>query len=669
MKWPAALALGLVVFALHLRSMAPTITAGDSAELSAAQATLGVAHAPGYPLYVLSGKAFASLIPYAHPAYRSNLFSAFCGFLLTLCLFFLMDGFSGSLPFSAAAVLAFHLIPGIEDQFLSTEVFGLNSLWAAALLAAFVLYLKQAGKFPFLYLSLFLFGLGMGNQHTLILLAPGFAALLAWEYLQGRLPLSRILIASGFFLAGFSIYLYLPIRSLRDPLLDWEDPETFRRFWGVLTRARYGTFQLAQGTGAEFSMEALMKTAAFLGREMKGQLGILLLPLLLIGSVASWTVHSDRRSSALLLLGAIFTGPVFFLLTRAWKEPSHEVVLRFLPLFLLIFFIWGAAGLSHLRWKPALSFLFLAAAVLLWSGREAKAQNGWLYDSGRNVLKTLPPGSLLFCDRADETEFALAYFLYAEGARPDLEWVDCNASVTRSIYGEDYYEVWGKPRLARREIRESEMIARRAGPVYYATVEPEMIPSIPKAQRGILYQAKPLEESTFPWDEFYCLRADWSRPGLRGVPYLSNYLELMGRSFAKRSDWKKAQSYLSLFAVWTPGVRFNHSVGLLFLQNGQPRIAQEFLMRAIPNEPEKDKILCNLGIAYEKLGSDLFAEESYRAAAKENPQSFQPHYNLGVLYWKQKRWREVAAEFEAVLRLNPAHADAERYLKVARTRI
>src|SRR5262245_21083367 len=84
---PAALGIGvaLAAFSLYAHTAAPTITwlngGADSAELVTASYTLGIAHPPGYPLYVLLGKAW-SLLPLAGDvAHRYNLFSAFCGAL------------------------------------------------------------------------------------------------------------------------------------------------------------------------------------------------------------------------------------------------------------------------------------------------------------------------------------------------------------------------------------------------------------------------------------------------------------------------------------------------------------------------------------------------------------------------------------------------------------
>ena len=45
--------VGLVTFWIYVKTLAPTVSFFDSGELISAAYTLGVAHPPGYPLYVL----------------------------------------------------------------------------------------------------------------------------------------------------------------------------------------------------------------------------------------------------------------------------------------------------------------------------------------------------------------------------------------------------------------------------------------------------------------------------------------------------------------------------------------------------------------------------------------------------------------------------------------
>src|SRR5437762_3277993 len=91
----AAAALGVVILAVYVRTLAPTVAGGDSGELITAAYTLGVAHPPGYPLYTLLAKLF-TLIPIGTIAWRVNLFSAVCGAGAATLIFLAVARWSGS---------------------------------------------------------------------------------------------------------------------------------------------------------------------------------------------------------------------------------------------------------------------------------------------------------------------------------------------------------------------------------------------------------------------------------------------------------------------------------------------------------------------------------------------------------------------------------------------
>jgi hypothetical protein len=68
----------LAAFALFATHAAPGLYLRDSGELTAAAATLGVAHETGFPLWCLLAKA-AALVPLGEVATRVNLFSSLAG--------------------------------------------------------------------------------------------------------------------------------------------------------------------------------------------------------------------------------------------------------------------------------------------------------------------------------------------------------------------------------------------------------------------------------------------------------------------------------------------------------------------------------------------------------------------------------------------------------------
>src|SRR5689334_4976619 len=90
--------------ALYLITVAPTVTLVDSGELIVAAKSLGVAHPPGFPLYVLLTHAFTWL-PFGSVAMRVNaasaVFAAAAAAMLTLVVAELLLSFS-ALPLRAS---------------------------------------------------------------------------------------------------------------------------------------------------------------------------------------------------------------------------------------------------------------------------------------------------------------------------------------------------------------------------------------------------------------------------------------------------------------------------------------------------------------------------------------------------------------------------------------
>src|SRR5271157_109392 len=68
----------LIVLILYILTLAPSVIAGDSGELTTEIYQMGACHPPGYPLYGILGKLF-TFLPVGDIAYRVNLYVAFSG--------------------------------------------------------------------------------------------------------------------------------------------------------------------------------------------------------------------------------------------------------------------------------------------------------------------------------------------------------------------------------------------------------------------------------------------------------------------------------------------------------------------------------------------------------------------------------------------------------------
>jgi hypothetical protein len=72
-----ALVIAILALAAYVRTLAPDILYGDSAEFQCLSYTLGVTHSTGYPIYLLLGRLIGFL-PISNLAWRISLLSAMC---------------------------------------------------------------------------------------------------------------------------------------------------------------------------------------------------------------------------------------------------------------------------------------------------------------------------------------------------------------------------------------------------------------------------------------------------------------------------------------------------------------------------------------------------------------------------------------------------------------
>jgi hypothetical protein len=562
-----ALRLACAIFAFHfalsLCASGAALGLGDSAELAAVGGTLGIAHAPGYPLYAILGRIAVAVFPFATDAFRMTLFSVLCSAAAVALGAWVLVRISGQMSAAASMALAWSAAPFWMAQSTSAEVFGLNSLFASALLALCI-WPKSADAADVRRLRLagFLLGLGLANNHTLVLLAP--ALLVAfWSVIRTR-P-KELLITAACAAAALSVYAFIPIRSAQLPLMDWEEPRTLERFWKLVTRARYGTFQLAQGEGSPWSAEHVTQAVRFsIGAFLENAQW---LAAGLAAFVFARPSPAIRRAALIALVGFVFTGPVFLTMTQLKPTAQTRFILdRFFYLPLVPAFLLIGLGFCALmaKWTARNVRLGAAFSLLSLSLLPAFFVDRWqrsdylLWDLSMALLRNTPVNARLFADRADEAEFGLAYMQRVQGFRGDVLFVDCNAGVSRSIYGPDYYDIWGRPRLVLRTAREKQLIAEGGRAVYYATHEPGMI-EIPRVPEGLLYRVP----STAPaaggaWDQLLTVRPRRTRDGRLPTwerHLHANVLERLGAAALQRGDRAHGKLlYRGVFAYTGPSL-------------------------------------------------------------------------------------------------------------------
>lgn len=657
------------VFAVYLYTSVPAITQDDSGELAGAGATLGTAHPPGYPLYCLAAKAFTAAVPLGNNAYRVNLASslliAAAGAAIALAVFGASASFAGAL----ALGYGFSFSSYVWAMANVTEVYGIAAV-ITALLWLVMARSRDAGGIKYFYLVMFLFGAGLSAHYTIGLLAPGIACWMLFnrDRLFGEKWSMELLKGFLWSLAGFSSVLYIFIRAGQDPLFGWEDPKTLERFWQVVARSRYGLASLAQGGAPNLSIDMITGKLGFYFAELYRNFSWAGAALFAAGI---YKYGRDKRLGWPLFALIIGSGPGFVLLANAGLDAaSRELMARFFFLSFLFAALVMAGGLAYIpkRFKSAVLALPL---ILLWQNAPAlnHRQEYLYYDHGKNILKTLPQASLLFSDRADEMEFAVAWLHIAEGLRPDMTFVDCNAGATRSVYGDAYYRVWGKPRLQIREAAEKAMIEKHSASVYYATFYPNMI-NIPRFREGVLFRAKPVvaKTSAFPYEEVYAFRVPKKISEGRVESLVLSYYQLLGEYCLEAGALEAARHYFSGVSAYDRSGTWNMSLAYALHSRAMPGEAFRYYQKAIDKGVATADAYTNAGAILEAKGDKELAKRYFTAAIALSPGSLQAHFNLASLYWKEGNWAGVIKEFEQVLLIDPANGNARKFLASAKAR-
>src|SRR5690606_8277974 len=111
---------------------------------------LGVAHNPGYPLYVLLTHPF-SYLPIGSLAYRINLFSALCAAIAVALVFLIARRLGCRRTVSAAAALGLAFGQVFWSQAIIAEVYALDAAFVAAVLLGLVTWGRSGGRRPVLF--------------------------------------------------------------------------------------------------------------------------------------------------------------------------------------------------------------------------------------------------------------------------------------------------------------------------------------------------------------------------------------------------------------------------------------------------------------------------------------------------------------------------------------
>jgi tetratricopeptide (TPR) repeat protein len=407
-----AAAIGLGTFAVYLLGACRTIYVGDSGELVAAAATLGIPHPSGYPLYVLLGFAWIKLLPIGSVALRMSLLSAVCASLSCAGVYLLSWRCSLGPLAACFASLLLAFSPSFWSQANVQRVYTLNALFVVVVVGL-MLEWQRSRRTGWLIAAAFAAGLGATN-HTVMLvvgLVAGIYALVVEPQLRRR-PLA-ISACAGAGLAGLLPYLYLPLRSAQQPRLDWGNPETLAALIDVVLRR-------------DFWHRAWISSPADIVPILANYLGSLGSELLWIGTAcAVWAVVAGRRRFPVVLPLLIMAANLLVVALHGSRTDIFIWHRYYIPSYIMAALLAGhGCQLAAERWGRRARALILVPLVLLaigWS-RHDRHDYRIAEDFSRTLLASLPPGAHLSASD-DNILFVLIYLHLVEGMRPDVNLI------------------------------------------------------------------------------------------------------------------------------------------------------------------------------------------------------------------------------------------------------
>jgi len=745
-----SLLIFISAFTFYTFTSYPDIAAyRDTGELVTVSNILGVAHPTGYPLYTILGNIFQKLIPFGTPAYRQNIMSGFFS-ALTLALLFLIiikiccehTTLTVAIIPALVATITLALAPIFWRLSVLSESYTLDTFFILLLI---LLTLQKPTRRTILIWAL-IAGLSLTNRMTLILLFPAFLYLF-WKrgWFTGFLHSWRP--ALILFMAGLSLYLYLPIRSLANPLIDWANPETIPNLWRVLTRSAYGhgldtiskQFTLTQVYGPQ-----MLEYFRALFRELN-PVGI---ALSIIGVI--WLFRKRREVAWFTIISFIITAPLFIAISKMPPNPHALAIMEahyIIPNLFVI--IWCGCGIAFFlpsviarprrggftRQAPKQSraaaghntpsYAILITVLALWLAattitfpdhfNRGSGHNRWFGpDFGHNLLVSLPQNSIVIL-RKDVQLFNVWYNTIALHKRPDIipvaqglylsKWYrdqlkarwpflklpPVQPGVTTPDYLIDFAfaNTGMRPVLITSDVERNEKLRanfhlEKRG--LATRLLPISSPPARESQHQTLQQSLSEnllkdhywyrgEYDTTKWKDFYPKEILL----LYSIAWNNVFLDYWNRDNNEQAR-RAIQEAISL----DPEFALGHSnLGILYLNARRYEDAIRELRKALKcYEPDlkipgvKESIArevastcSNLGVAYERAGDIHSAEQSYLKAIQYDPTFDQSHYNLGVIYWQQGRWRDVVQQFQRALELNPENKSARKYLQQAKYRL
>ncbi|KAF0123189.1 MAG: hypothetical protein FD151_408 [bacterium] len=453
----------IVSFLIYLSTLAPTIIFSDAPELVSTGFGLGIAHPPGYSLYLILLK-LSSFIPLGSLAWKGNILSALFGSLTVVGVYLLIKEVLAILysekrekpvdpeiderrarilvhSLATASSLLFAFSNNFWDYALGSEVYTLNSFIFCLVLffilreARFAMGFFESSRgdekrYRNLVFLSFTVGVFIAFHSANLIYVPLFCFIVL--YLNWKsMPLQRSLVPCLFFLIlAVSVILYLPIRSEIDGVIKIGEAGNWKGFYNTLTGKVYATgipllsislkerlfnFQYAF-TSIRFEYQIFFIILGLFGLWVLSRrvplLSLFFILLILLNASLYSNFDLGAKENTTFPFQLFFNYYILFsVLIAVGLKTIIEILISFNPLKFL-------SRTPH--WLLSLSLIPLSPLYQNYHINNASEYYSF-HDFGKNVLGFLEQGSSFLTTNKENLLFYFLYFQSIEGRWPDVK--------------------------------------------------------------------------------------------------------------------------------------------------------------------------------------------------------------------------------------------------------
>jgi len=548
------------------------------------------------------------------------------------------------------------LSPLVFKSALYTEVFTLNLLFAVI-----VVFLLKNGKRKHIFLASFIFGIGLANHQTLVLLLPGVFYLLYRKKFFTKENISYLLV---FFLLGFNINFFLLVRAKQSPVLNWGEPVNFKKLLRVLLRKDYGTFAL---TGSHYKLRISSFFESFVfGFKFFGPLFVFF-PL-------TYFFYKKTPFLNFLFISFFFTGPFFYFFSGLHSPNAkftEAIIERFyiLPSFFCI--LMGSEILKRMRLKIIghLSILVVSMFFLL-EVRKVSLRNFYsLSDFTNAILRQTSSSDMLVIQKGavgDDFVFALAYKKLVEGVPSPQIF---------SPFGAIF------PRLKPADLKKFEK-------KFFFAFSKNQVPANFKFENFLWKEQKTFKDEVF-----------WRISGLydyrvRSFEILYFYFNLLEHPASQLAEiisvlgedidwllvnvgsiWESLGKTKRAKVCYEKAIKLNPSLAeafnnlaVLYYHRKNYAGAYEYFRKAVRIQPDSTRFY-NLGLSQVQLGRIKEAVESFKNSLRYNPLNYRAFNELGLIELNKGNFKKAMFYFEKGLKINPQDENLRFNFKLAKSKL